>query len=189
MKHIATLLFPVLLLLASPIPAQEIVRISPPADTTATADMHKTLSGKPAPADYVKTGEVSIQNPETGQRETETVYGPPQKTIYDLYMEGDYRWMSIITLCLIAMLFAAWKAPRWIKELGQLALVIGIFYMFQGFYSVANLIHTEDLEIGGALLSQSTFFGALRVALIAPMYGLIVYGISLILRIALKPRI
>ena len=44
--------------------------------------------------------------------------------------------MNVITLCLIAMCFAARKAPRWVKEIGLLALWTGFLSMMVGVYSI-----------------------------------------------------
>lgn len=187
-----------LLLAALSVRAQDAVSIAPPPERVQTADNAAAestaptyshgLSQKPIPDGWIKTGETSILDPATGECKTEPVYGPPPASLSDLYVEGGYGWMTGITLCLIAMLFAAWKAPRWVKELGLLALVVGMFAMLLGFFSVAEFIHSQGLEIGEDV-SGSILFGGLRVALIAPMYALIVYGVSLILRIAFKPRI
>ena len=92
--------------------------------------------------------------------------------------------MTALTLCLIAMLFCTWKAPRWIKELGLLACTLGVLSMMIGFYSIAQVIQTTGYSVTFTLLS-----GGLRVAFIAPIYGLIIYALSLLLRIAVKPRI
>lgn len=102
----------------------------------------------------------------------------------DLYLEGGYGWMTALTLCLIAMLFCTWKAPRWIKELGLLACTLGVLSMMIGFYSILQIIQTTGYSVTFTLLS-----GGLRVAFIAPIYGLIIYALSLLLRIAVKPRI
>ncbi len=104
-------------------------------------------------------------------------------TLPMLYLEGGSSWMNVITLCLIGMLFAAWKAPRWIKEIGLLAIFTGFLSMMVGLYSVFDLVQSTGYPISFTLLS-----GGLRVALIAPLYGTIVYMISLLLRIAVKPR-
>lgn len=109
---------------------------------------------------------------------------PPARSLADLYLEGGWEWMSLITICLIAMLFSAWKAPRWIKEFGLMALSLGIFSMSVGLYSVFDLIQATGISVSFTLLCSG-----LRVALLAPMYGLLVYILSLVLRIALKPRI
>ncbi len=143
---------------------------------------------------YVKGGEMPevgenegvILNPErtewrvyrTGEDESRIKHTLPM-----LYLEGGSSWMNVITLCLIGMLFAAWKAPRWIKEIGLLAMFTGFLSMMVGLYSVFDLVQSTGHSISFTLLC-----GGLRVALIAPLYGTIVYMISLLLRIAVKPR-
>ena len=74
--------------------------------------------------------------------------------------------------------------PRWIKELGLLACTLGVLSMMIGFYSILQIIQTTGYSVTFTLLS-----GGLRVAFIAPIYGLIIYALSLLLRIAVKPRI
>lgn len=166
-----------------------------PATNTSTAEnapaekeSRRTFGGRPAPDNYVEAGSISIQDPSSGERTTYTLYEAPRENLYDLYREGGYLWMTLITLCLVAALFSAWKAPRWIKEFGLLALVLGTISLLAGIYDTARLIGSEGIEIGKELPS-SVLFSGLRVGLIAPMWGIIVYGITLILRIAFKPRI
>ena len=160
----------------------------PTGESISEEGVRRTITGNPAPEGYVEAGSISIVNPETGEKETRTVYEAPRESLYVLYREGDYVCMTLITLCLVAALLSAWKAPRWIKEFGLLALVLGIIYLLLGFYDISKFIGSEGIEIGKDL-PASILFNGLRVALIAPLYGLIVYGITLILRIALKPRI
>lgn len=172
--------------------AQENIEITPPptageqtAGTSAQEFVEKkSTATQTVPEGWVKTGEVSILDVETGEFVTTSDYGPPPPSIADLYMEGGYIGMSLITMCLIAMLFAAWKAPRWVKELGALALAIGIAYCLLGFYDISGVIAKT-----GDSIPSSVWFSGVRVALIAPIYSLIVYGVSLILRIVVKPRI
>ena len=110
---------------------------------------------------------------------------PPRlRPVSQLYQEGGYTWMTAVTLCLIAVLFSAWKAPNWVREFGRLAMLIGFLSMMVGFYSVSDLIQHTGYPISFTLLC-----GGLRVAFIAPLYGMIVYGISILVHLALKPRI
>lgn len=134
----------------------------------------------------VGENEVAILNPE---RTEWRVYradeneGRIKHTLPMLYLEGGSNWMNVITLCLIGMLFAAWKAPRWIKEIGLLAIFTGFLSLMVGLYGIFDLVQSTGNSISFTLLS-----GGLRVGLIAPLYGTIVYMISLLLRIAVKPR-
>ena len=111
------------------------------------------------------------------------------KSIADLYMEGGYIWMSMITICLIAMLFAAWKAPRWVKEAGLAALMLGWIYFMTGLYDISEIIGSGQLAGISSESKLAILFSGVRVTVIAPTYGMIVYCISLLLRIAVKPRI
>lgn len=191
-------------LFASPlVRAQDIVEITPPPAATASGpsidgndatqpsastqnkrEILRTLPADQRDAIDLQPGEIAFLNPETNQWEVTQQYVPTKHTLADLYLEGGYEWTTAITLCLIALLFAAWKAPRWVKEFGLLALIIGFLSMMVGFYSVAEFIQATGEEVSFTLLC-----GGLRVAFICPIYGMIVYALSLILRIVLKPRI
>ncbi|MBP3534312.1 MAG: hypothetical protein J6J75_08440, partial [Alistipes sp.] len=108
----------------------------------------------------------------------------PDRSVFELFMDGDWVVMSLITLMLVAIFFAAWKAPAWVKELGLLALTIGLGYFMIGVYGVSDFIANTALHV-----NQHILCSGLRVAMIAPTYGLFVYGVSLIVRIVQKPRL
>ena len=44
--------------------------------------------------------------------------------VFELFMEGGPLGMALLTILLVLMLFAAWKAPAWVKEIGLAALDI-----------------------------------------------------------------
>ncbi|MDE7077926.1 MAG: hypothetical protein K2O55_05060 [Alistipes sp.] len=166
--------------------AQEIVEIAPPhrAADTATQNIRR-VSNDTGESPEIAAGETAILDRETNEWIVRPDPFPPMNRSWaDLYMEGGWECMTLMTLCLVAMLFAAWKAPRWVAELGKLALLIGTFYLMTGMYGIFDLAGSNGIDLSFSILSSGY-----RVALIAPMYGMIIYGISLILRIALKPRI
>lgn len=109
MQTFTKLLLAGLLFAASGAFAQDQISVQSSCAATESADKNQP------PAGMIKTGEMTVTNAETGETTTADSYSPPPKSIADLYMEGGYIWMSMITICLIAMLFAAWKAPRWGK--------------------------------------------------------------------------
>lgn len=156
-----------LLLLASvPLFAQEKVAIVPPpsADTSAAADAEstsatpgektalpsaqeitRTLPTEPGKEPQLNEHEIAILNPETQEWEvSEFAISESRHSPADLYLEGGYGWMTALTLCLIAMLFCTWKAPRWIKELGLLACTLGVLSMMIGFYSILQSSRQPD---------------------------------------------
>ena len=104
-------------------------------------------------------------------------------SIPQLFVEGGLVWMICISLFLIAIFIAAWKAPRWVKEIGIGALVFAIFGTLAGLAQMFDAI-----QMFGDI-SPAVICGGLKVTLIPTFYGLIVYFISLIIRVIQKPRI
>ena len=101
----------------------------------------------------------------------------------ELFIMGGPGGMIIISILLICLLLAAWKAPRWVKEIGIGALVFSIFWSLAGFFNACDAIQMT----GDA--SPVIITGGLKICLIPVLYGLIVYFISLIIRVIQKPRI
>jgi len=104
-------------------------------------------------------------------------------SIPQLFVEGGLVWMIGISLFLIAIFIAAWKAPRWVKEIGIGALVFAIFGTLLGLAQVFDAI-----QMFGDI-SPAVICGGLKVTLIPTFYGLIVYFVSLIIRVIQKPGI
>ena len=92
--------------------------------------------------------------------------------------------MVIITLFLIALFFAAWKAPAWVKEIGLGALVLSAIWTLVGYVQMAGALQAEPDEF-----SLNVIWGGMKVVFVPFIYGLIVYFISLVIRIIRKPRI
>ena len=107
---------------------------------------------------------------------------PLSGNIFQLFVEGGYTCI-IITLMLVGLFFAAWKAPNWIKEIGLFALAIGFFGTITGIMQAAEFIRSQ------VDLSANVIWGGIKVGLIPTAYGIIVYLVSLVLRIIKKPRI
>ena len=139
MQTFTKLLLAGLLFAASGAFAQDQISVQSSCAATESADKNQP------PAGMIKTGEMTVTNAETGETTTADSYSPPPKSIADLYMEGGYIWMSMITICLIAMLFAAWKAPRWVKEAGLAALMLGWIYFMTGLYDISEIIGSSQL--------------------------------------------
>lgn len=91
--------------------------------------------------------------------------------------------MTLLTIEFILLILAAWKAPAWVKELGLIALITGILYMLLGAYQICDVV-SEYKD-----LSSSIIAGGIKVMLISPIYGGLIYFASLIMRIIQKPRI
>lgn len=110
-------------------------------------------------------------------------YTRPGFSIARVFVEGGMGMMIIITLFLIGLFIAAWKAPKWVKEIGIGALVVSIFGTLLGLSQICDVIQM----VGD--VSPAVLCGGLKVALIPTFYGLIVFFISLVIRVVQKPRI
>lgn len=124
---------------------------------------------------YYVADSLGVTQPETIEKASEP--------ITTLFVEGGLAGMIAITVLLICLFLAAWKAPKWVKEIGLGALVVGIFWSLRGLSQML-----EVLQMFGDT-PFSVICGGLKVTLISTCYGLIVYFISLIIRIVQKPRI
>lgn len=103
--------------------------------------------------------------------------------LVQFFVEGGAIGMGIITLLFAFMLFAAWKFPAWVKEIGIAALVVSVLWTLIGLYQAFGaLIKAPDV-------SPYLIFAGCRVAMISTIYGLLIYFLSLIIRIIHKPRI
>ena len=107
----------------------------------------------------------------------------PGWSLTQTFVEGGMGGMIVITIFLIGLFIAAWKAPKWVKEIGLGALVFAIFWTLSGLYQMFGAIQI----VGDAPFS--VICGGIRVAMIGAFYGLIVYFISLVIRVIQKPRI
>ena len=54
--------------------------------------------------------------------------------MFDLFIAGGPGAMSLLSVELVCLFFAAWKAPAWVREIGLLALVTGCFWQFAGLF-------------------------------------------------------
>ena len=108
----------------------------------------------------------------------------PGMTISQTFMAGGWHFMALITLALICALFAAWKAPAWVKPLGKVAIAIGILSFLMGVQDMADCC----AKVGSGI-PFSVYCSGFKVALIAPIYSIIVYVIITIADTVRRPRI
>ena len=105
-------------------------------------------------------------------------------SIVDVFMAGGWWGMAAITLTLVCALFAAWKAPAWVQSLGKVAIAIGVISFLLGISDIAQVIQEN-----GDRFPFSVYIGGVKVALIAPIYGIIVYVIITLVDLVRRPRI
>ena len=56
----------------------------------------------------------------------------PLNSIIYLFVEGGYLGMSMITILLTLIFFAAWKDPAWVENIGKIAFAVGLIWAFAG---------------------------------------------------------
>ena len=114
--------------------------------------------------------------------------------MFKYFMEGGLVYMSVLTILLVALFFAAWKAPRWVQEIGLFALVFGRVSRLVPLYGALSTLQQVAIDIGEGvnglfdLISPGVFFG-IKVILIPVIYGMCIYLVSLVIRIIQKPRL
>lgn len=108
----------------------------------------------------------------------------PGMTFSQTFMAGGWHFMALITLVLACALFAAWKAPAWVKPLGKVAIAIGVLSFLMGVQDMADCCAKVGSEI-----PFSVYCSGFKVALIAPIYSIIVYVIITITDTVRRPRI
>lgn len=115
--------------------------------------------------------------------------------MFKFFVMGGAGYMTILTILLVAIFFAAWKAPRWINIFGNIVLAFGFLTLMIGFYQMFQALQQVSDSLGGEvhglydLISPNVFFGGMKVGLIVPFYGVIIYIISQIVRIIKTPRL
>lgn len=115
--------------------------------------------------------------------------------MFQLFIAGGLANMTVLTALLAAIFFAAWKAPRWVKEIGSFALVFGFLSFFLGLRQLFTALQdvaamqTESISTVFDIVSPGVLFGGLKVAMIPVIYGIIIYLVSLVVRVVEKPRL
>lgn len=104
--------------------------------------------------------------------------------MFKLFIEGGIVTMSLLTLVLIAVLFAAWKAPRWVLGLGVMSVPIAAINslagMQQGFSSLA--------ETGGDV-SPMLVYGGFATMTIPYIYSATIVLVALAIWLMQRPKV
>lgn len=114
--------------------------------------------------------------------------------MFRLFVEGGPISMAILTVLLVAIFFAAWKAPQWVKEIGSVACAYAFLQLFLGLCQMFGAIQEVSASYDTVtsvfdLITPGGFFGGCRIAMIPVAYGLIIFIISRVVHIVQKPRI
>ncbi len=105
------------------------------------------------------------------------------KIIFQYFIQGGPGGMAVITLILVLVFFAAWKAPAWVGNIGKLGLTAGFLWFLLGISQMLAYLG-ENPETSVAII-----YRGLKVTLIPLYYGIFVYIIALIISTVQKPRL
>lgn len=90
-------------------------------------------------------------------------------------------YLAILTILLVLILLSAWKAPRWVRPIGSIALGFCTFFFF---YS--KLAACSDIYKAGDI-SPYILAGGLKLMNFSVIYGLFIYLVSHIISFIQKP--
>lgn len=108
---------------------------------------------------------------------------PEKTTLIRYYIDGGAGYMSILTLFLIGIFIAAWKAPAWIRDIGFGAFIASLIFSLIAVFQIFGLVQQwSDMPFSVAC-------GGIRCALIPLIYGLMIYLVSILISLFQKPRI
>jgi len=122
--------------------------------------------------------------------------------MFNLFYEGGVLFMSILTLLLVVLLsisvyygtliIKSESGPElrnlyrhritYIKSVGLLSLVVGIFGQLIGMYQGFSLIQSS-----GAI-SQSLLLAGIRISMITTLYGMVIFIISYLIWLGLDSK-
>jgi biopolymer transport protein ExbB/TolQ len=110
-----------------------------------------------------------------------------------LFQNGGPLIMGILTVILISLVSTAVyigvqrknenktvPSANWLKEIGILGLVVGVFGQFLGLYQAFSAIE----QMGS--VSQSMLAGGIKVSSITSIYGLVIFILAILLKIGLN---
>lgn len=90
--------------------------------------------------------------------------------------------LAILTLLLVLIFLSAWKAPRWVRPIGSIALGFCVLFLLIDFMAVFS-----DIFKAGDI-SPTVMAGGLKLITLTIMYALLIYLISHIISFIQKPR-
>lgn len=113
--------------------------------------------------------------------------------MFKLFAEGGVLFMGILTLILLALIVVFVlsfknkgnekklnKSIQWMKSIGTLGMVVGVFGQLIGLYSAFSVMSTTEG------ISPTMLAGGLKVSMITTIYGVLIYIIYLACSMIIK---
>lgn len=103
--------------------------------------------------------------------------------LVDYFFMGGSGPMTILTIFLIGVLIAAWKAPKWVGGIGFSALLASILWV------TVTLVQMSQTLMIAPDISANVIWGGILCSLLPIVYGLFIYLVSMLISTFQKPRI
>lgn len=101
------------------------------------------------------------------------LYFELKRIFMNYFLAGGPLFMSLLSLVLIGLLWAAMKRPEKVQILGRMALALGVLGFTIGIFEMFKAL--EQMQ---GSISQNMLAGGLKISLIAPIYGLVIFSIA-----------
>ncbi len=89
--------------------------------------------------------------------------------------------LAILTILLVLILLSAWKAPRWVRPIGSIALgFCALSYIFSLFMGLYDINRAQEI-------SPTVMLGGLKIWNWFIVYGLLIYFVSHVISFIRKP--
>ena len=103
--------------------------------------------------------------------------------LLDYFFMGGSGPMTILTIFLIGVLIAAWKAPNWVRDIGFAALIASLCWVS------ITLVQMSTALMVNPDVSAQVVWGGILCSLLPIVYSMFIYLISILISTFQKPRI
>ncbi len=98
-----------------------------------------------------------------------------KEILTELFVSNGIGLQALVTVSLVGVLFAAWKAPKWVRKIGLAAPVVCIMVF------MLRVIQTCTDCLTAGSISQTCIVDGARIFIMTLIYGLMIYLIALII--------
>ena len=89
--------------------------------------------------------------------------------------------LAILTILLVLIFLSAWKAPRWVRAIGSIALgFCALSYIFGFFMGLYDFYRAHEI-------SPAVMIGGFKAWNLMIMYGVFIYFVSHVISFIQKP--
>lgn len=89
--------------------------------------------------------------------------------------------LAILTILLVLIFLSAWKAPRWVRPIGSIALgFCALYYIYMFLLALCDIWKAGDI-------SPTVMVGGMKSMNLLVMYALLIYFVSHVISFIQKP--